>query len=69
MRVKALQAAERARIFYEQALEKRRQGDLGGARNDFRKAAALDNSLHEAKVAVDMLDDILRFGNTDQHNV
>ena len=69
MQMKAAQAAAQARLLYEQGLEKRRQGDLGGARNDFRKAAELDSALREAKVAVDMLDDILRFGNTAQHNV
>lgn len=69
MQMKAAQAAEQARLLYEQGLEKRRQGDLGGARNDFRKAAELDSALREAKVAVDMLDNILRFGNTAQHNV
>jgi hypothetical protein len=69
MRMKAAQAAAQARLLYQQGLEKRRQGDLGGARNDFRKAAELDSALREAKVAVDMLDNILRFGNTAQHNV
>jgi outer membrane protein assembly factor BamD (BamD/ComL family) len=69
MQGEAAQAAAQAKRLYEQGLEKRRQGDLGGARNDFRKAAELDKSLREAKVAVDMLDDILRFGNTEQHNV
>lgn len=70
MQVEANQAAaEQARLLYGQGLEKRRQGDLGGARNDFRKAAELDSRLREAKVAVDMLDSILRFGNAAQHNV
>jgi hypothetical protein len=61
--------ARLARTLYEQGLEKRRQGDLGGARNDFRRAAELDENLHEARAAVDMLDSILRFGNMEQHNV
>ncbi|MDR1342378.1 MAG: hypothetical protein LBK18_03870 [Prevotellaceae bacterium] len=65
----AAQEAKEARSLYEQGLEKRRQGNLSGARNDFRRAAELDKSLHEARVAVDMLDDILRFGNMAQHNV
>ncbi|MDR3188155.1 MAG: hypothetical protein LBT94_03090 [Prevotellaceae bacterium] len=62
-------AAKQAKIFYEQGVAKRRQGNLSGARNDFRRAAELDASLREAKAAVDMLDDILQFGNTEQHNV
>ncbi|MDR1416944.1 MAG: hypothetical protein LBJ57_05955 [Prevotellaceae bacterium] len=62
-------AAAEARSLYERGLEKRRQGDLSGARNDFRKAAELDTSLREALVAIDMLDDILQFGNMAQHNV
>jgi hypothetical protein len=61
--------ASQARLLYERGLEKRRQGDLGGARNDFRRAAELDGSLREAQAAVDMIDNILRFGNTAQHNV
>ncbi|MDR2814209.1 MAG: hypothetical protein LBB79_06095 [Prevotellaceae bacterium] len=64
-----VRAAEQAKRLYEQGLEKRRQGNLSGARNDFCRAAELDCTLREAKVAADMLDDILRFGNTEQHNV
>ena len=55
--------------FYGQGVEKRQRGELGAARNDFKKAWELDPDFCEAKVALDMLDDILRFGNMEQYNV
>jgi hypothetical protein len=64
-----VEAVAQARSLYERGLARRRQGDLSGARNDFCSAAELDKNLHEATAAVDMLDDILQFGNTEQHNV
>ncbi|MDR1226627.1 MAG: hypothetical protein LBK47_06985 [Prevotellaceae bacterium] len=58
-----------ARELYERGLEKRRKGDLSGARNDFYAALEVDVGCREAKIALEMLDSILRFGNTGQHNV
>jgi outer membrane protein assembly factor BamD (BamD/ComL family) len=58
-----------AQELYEQGVEKRRKGDLGGARNNFYAALEADPNCQEAKVALEMLDRILRFGNTAQHNV
>ena len=54
---------------YEQGVEKRQRGELGAARNDFKKAWESAPDFCEAKAALDMLDDILRFGNMEQYNV
>ncbi len=58
-----------AQQLYAQGLEKRQRGELGAARNDFRKALDLAPDFCEAKVALDMVDAILRYGNPGQHNV
>jgi lipoprotein NlpI len=58
-----------AQTYYQRGVEKRQQGDLGGARNDFSAALACDPAFGEAQTALEMLDSILRFGNPQQHNV
>jgi hypothetical protein len=54
---------------YVQGVEKRQQGELGAARNDFKKAIELNPDFCEAKAALDMVDAILRFGNVGQFNL
>ncbi len=58
-----------AQQLYAQGLEKRQQGELGAARNDFKKALELSPDFCEAKAALDMVDAILRFGNMGQFNL
>ncbi len=58
-----------AQQLYAQGVEKRQRGELGAARNDFKKALDLFPEFCEAKVALDMVDAILRYGNPGQHNV
>jgi len=58
-----------ARALYAQGVEKRHLGELGAARNDFKKALDLNPDFAEAKAALDMLDSILQYGNTERYNL
>ncbi|MDR2938549.1 MAG: hypothetical protein LBU92_06415 [Prevotellaceae bacterium] len=58
-----------AQNFYASGVEKRQRGELGAARNDFKKALDLLPDFCEAKTALDMVDAILRFGNVGQFNL
>lgn len=58
-----------AQDFYAEGQQFRKKGELGSARNCFKKALELQSDYPEAKVALEMVDSILSFGNTDMYNV
>ena len=58
-----------AQTLYAQGVEKRHRGELGAARNEFKKALDLNPDFAAAKTALDMLDDILQHGNRERYNV
>ncbi|MDR0419598.1 MAG: tetratricopeptide repeat protein [Prevotellaceae bacterium] len=58
-----------ARDFYTEGQRFRKKGELGNARNCFKKALELQPDYAEAKVALEMVDSILSFGYTDMYNV
>ncbi|MGL4908008.1 MAG: tetratricopeptide repeat protein [Bacteroidales bacterium] len=62
-------AIEEAQEAYERGLVLRQEGNFAEARNYFRKALDLRSNFEEAKVALEMIDKIFAFGNTQQHNV
>lgn len=58
-----------AEAWFLRGKTRRQKGDLTGANNDFYKALDLDPNHQQARVGVEMLQQIFAFRNTDLYNV